>query len=170
LDGSASRDVPLAYRVEMSQPPLDIGESVEVMPVSEHEAALAERDAEIARLRSGAGMTTVGDYPTWDDVEDRNALAARVEELTRERDELDASCQQWHERAIRYANGNVLLVDECEMRRLVLKRERERLERLERAVRAWDATLSEFCDGPERDAVRAALAAARTDEPERADT
>ena len=32
------------------------------------------------------------------------------------------------------------------------------LEALANAIAAWDATLSEYCDGPERDAVRAALA------------
>jgi hypothetical protein len=31
------------------------------------------------------------------------------------------------------------------------------LAELREAVRAWDATLSDYCDGPERDRVRAAL-------------
>jgi hypothetical protein len=55
-------------------------------------------------------------------------------------------------------------LDDLRLANAELVREREQRERLERAVREWDATLSEFCDGPERDAVRAALAAARTDE------
>jgi len=34
----------------------------------------------------------------------------------------------------------------------------EKVKKLRDAIKSWDATLSTYCDGPERDAVRQALA------------
>jgi hypothetical protein len=64
------------------------------------------------------------------------ALLAEVARLEQERRDL----KRWNTRVVE---------------QLAVARERE--QRLREAVIAWDNSLSSYCDGPERDAVRAAL-------------
>lgn len=79
-----------------------------------------------------------------------NLAISRLDALVAERDRLRTEKKNLVE-------NNAMLHRSAVGNRDLRKAAEADRDQLVAAVRAWDATLSEYCDGPERDAVRASL-------------